>query len=211
MKNVLIFDYDGVIVDSLDIFMKDFISACDKNGFNQVKTKEIFLNLFDGNMYESMVKLGIAKDKIPSILEDLKLSLLSDQDRLSLFDGINNMLKEFSKENKVIIITSNVTKVVEEFLKSRGVNYFEEIIGAEKETSKVKKIEAIKSQHSDRQYFYIGVTKGDIVEGRKAGVKTIAVTWGWHSEERLKQENPDYIIRSPVELEKLFKGPLLKS
>lgn len=211
MKNVLIFDYDGVIVDSLDIFMKDFISACDKNGFNQVKTKEIFLNLFDGNMYESMVKLGIAKDKIPSILEDLKLSLLSDQDRLSLFDGINNMLKELSKENKVIIITSNVTKVVEEFLKSRGVNYFEEIIGAEKETSKVKKIEAIKSQHSDRQYFYIGDTKGDIVEGRKAGVKTIAVTWGWHSEERLKQENPDYIIRSPVELEKLFKGPLLKS
>ena len=52
MENILIFDYDGVIVDSLDIFMKDLISACKKNGFNQISTKDIFLNLFDGNMYE---------------------------------------------------------------------------------------------------------------------------------------------------------------
>ena len=33
MNNVLIFDYDGVLVDSFDIFMENFIKACKQQGF----------------------------------------------------------------------------------------------------------------------------------------------------------------------------------
>lgn len=32
MKNLLIFDYDGVLVDSFDIFMTQFIRACEREG-----------------------------------------------------------------------------------------------------------------------------------------------------------------------------------
>ena len=84
-------------------------------------------------------------------------------------------------------------------------------MGADKETSKVKKINSIKSKFRDAGCFYIGDTLGDVMEGREAGVKTISVTWGWHDEDRLKKGKPDYIIRNPEELIKLFLKWVIKT
>jgi len=46
----------------------------------------------------------------------------------------------------------------------------------------------------------VGDTVGDVLEGRQAGIRTMAVTWGWHSEERLAQAEPDLIVRTPQEV-----------
>lgn len=205
MKNLLMFDYDGVIVNSLVIFRKNLIRACRINGFNQI-SEEVFLSLFNGNMYDGMLGLGIPKEKIPDILNNLKSGLLKAQDSLFLFTGISNMLKNLSRESEVIIITSNVTEVVQKFLESKKIRCYKSIIGGEKETSKVRKIEAIKIEFPNHRYFYVGDTRGDIIEGKNAEVSTIAVTWGWHDESLLKSEHPDYIIRSPKELVELFKN-----
>lgn len=203
MKNILMFDYDGVIVDSLDIFRENLIHACQINNFSQISEKN-FLSLFEGNMYEGIINLGIPKEKIPKILNDLKLGLISAQKGLHLFNGISQMLEELSRKNKIAIITSNVSEVVRKFLESKNIRCCLEIIGGEKESSKVLKIETIKTKYPNHKYFYIGDTMGDIIEGRNADAKTIAVTWGWHNESLLKKEHPDYIVRSPVELVELF-------
>ena len=203
MSNVLIFDYDGVIADSLEIFMKKVIAACIKHGSNKVNTKEYFLNLFDDNLYASLIERGISKETIPKLIEDFQIGL-KEQKKIKLSSGVKEMLVKLSKHNKIIIVTSNITGVVEESLKLKNIDCFEEVMGADKETSKVKKIEAVKSKYKNNEYFYIGDTKGDIIEGKKAGIKTIAVTWGWHNEDKLKEENPDFIVHSPQELLDLF-------
>lgn len=203
-KNILIFDFDGVIADSLDIFMKKVITACINYGSTQVNTKEDFLSLFENNLYESLVKQGIHEDKIPNMIEKLKIGT-KEQNKIKIFDGIKEALLQLSKNYMIFIITSNVTQVVEEFLKSKDIICFEEVIGADEDTSKVKKINSIKLKFKGANYFYIGDTLGDVIEGRKAGVKTIAVTWGWHDENRLKKGKPDYIIRNPKELINLFQ------
>jgi phosphoglycolate phosphatase len=51
----------------------------------------------------------------------------------------------------------------------------------------------------DRTY-YIGDTTGDIREAKMAGIRTVAVTWGWHSRERLAKLQPDYLIDNPSDL-----------
>ncbi len=33
-----------------------------------------------------------------------------------------------------------------------------------------------------------------------AGIKTVAVTWGWHNRERLAAAHPDFIVDKPLEL-----------
>ncbi len=35
---------------------------------------------------------------------------------------------------------------------------------------------------------------------RAAGAKTVAVTWGWHSEEQLRKARPDAVVHHPSEL-----------
>ena len=47
---------------------------------------------------------------------------------------------------------------------------------------------------------YIGDMDGDMMAGRRAGVKVIGVTWGWHKKEKLEQHKPDLIVESPQEL-----------
>ena len=88
MSNVLIFDYDGVIADSLEIFMKKVIAACIKHGSNKVNTKEDFLNLFDDNLYVSLIKRGISKETIPKLIEDFQIGL-KEQKKIKLFNGVN--------------------------------------------------------------------------------------------------------------------------
>ncbi|MGZ3648342.1 MAG: HAD family hydrolase [Syntrophales bacterium] len=46
----------------------------------------------------------------------------------------------------------------------------------------------------------MGDTTGDIKEARLAGVRTVAVTWGWHSKEKLETVRPDYLIETVKDL-----------
>lgn len=200
MEKIIIFDYDGVIVDSLDAYEKAVVSVFQKHGFNQINSHKSFLDLFDGNFFESAVKIGISPEKMPEIIKELEPKLQSLQGELKLFDGIREVLAELSKRNKVYIATSNLSNVVKDYLESQNITGIEDIIGADRETSKVKKIESIKAKHPNSEVFYVGDTKGDMVEGKLAGAKTIAVLWGWHDAERLKEGEPDYIAERPSEL-----------
>ena len=48
------FDYDGVLVDSLDIFATTFIAASRACGYNGIKTHEQVVRLFDGNFIKTI-------------------------------------------------------------------------------------------------------------------------------------------------------------
>ena len=48
--------------------------------------------------------------------------------------------------------------------------------------------------------FYIGDTVGDIMEAKKAGVKSIAASWGYHKRECLVNCSPDILIDKPGDL-----------
>lgn len=211
MKRILAFDYDGVIVDSLNLIMKIFNDACRKYSFEkynikEIKDKEEFVKLFDSNFYDVIVSKGMPKEKIPQIIEFFRTEQQKlYQNKVNLFDDVKSMLKELSKTNKIIVITSNITKTVKDYLLEKGINEVDEIVGADIETSKIKKIQRIKSEYPNSEIYYIGDTKGDIIEGKEAKVKTVATTWGYHNREKLEKSNPDFIVDSTEELVNLFK------
>jgi phosphoglycolate phosphatase len=206
MEKIIIFDYDGVIVDSLDAYEKAVVSAFQKNGFDQIDSRKAFLDLFDENFFESVVKLGVPPENIPAIMKELAPMLQSLQGDIEVFNGVSELLAELIKRCKIFIVTSNVTGVVEAYLAYQNITGFEEIIGSDKETSKVKKIENIKAKYPDGEIFYVGDTKGDMIEGKMAGAKTIAVSWGWHSVAKLQEGEPDYIAEKPSDILAIVKN-----
>lgn len=42
--------------------------------------------------------------------------------------------------------------------------------------------------------------RSDIRHGKAAGVRTVAVTWGYQKRHTLEQEKPDFVVDSPDEL-----------
>ncbi len=204
MVRILLFDYDGVLIDSLDIFMNHFIAACQNKGFTQIKDKSSFLGLFNKNLYESMLEAGMDLEDILHVINQVRDGLLKDQHKLRLFPGIKNTISRLAEDNELFVVTSNESNVVDAFLQSQKVSEFVGIYGSDKGGSKVDKILRIKPHFPDGDFYYIGDTIGDIDEGRKADVSTIAVAWGWHDASLLAAKKPDYLINSPEDLIDLF-------
>ena len=56
------------------------------------------------------------------------------------------------------------------------------------------------------EVLYIGDSDVDVYTGRAAGVKTVAVKWGYRSIEVLVEAKPDHIIESPEEIISIAEG-----
>ena len=203
-KKLIMFDYDGVIVDSVDVFATTFLAASRSCGYTGIKTQEQVIRLFDGNFFEALVQLGLSSDKINEILGEAFERKLRHAAKVKPFHGIHGSLKAISRRNVLTVITSNASQIVWQFFEEEGIACFDEVAGAEIERSKVKKIQKTMSRYQDLPGYYVGDTKGDMIEGKKAGAVTVAVTWGWHSAEKLTEASPDYMVHKMTELEKLL-------
>jgi phosphoglycolate phosphatase len=113
------------------------------------------------------------------------------------------VLEGLCGNNSLVIISSNSAQAIRKILARLQYNgCFQDILGSEFHRSKKIKIDqAVATFRISRDNtYYVGDTSGDIREGKAAGVKTIAVTWGWHSRDTLAAAQPDYLIDNPEEL-----------
>jgi phosphoglycolate phosphatase len=204
MQPVIMFDFDGVVADSEAVFFREFTAVCTEMGFDRLNSREAFLRLFDGNMIEQMVRAGFPVWRLKRLVKTFQPRIAEANRQVRPFAGMPELLGELAGLHPLYVITSNVSQTVENFLTEYQVRGVLDIIGAEKETSKVKKIRKVRKQHPECAPYYIGDTKGDMVEGRTAGAATVAVAWGWHPEARLREADPDHVVHTPEELRRLF-------
>ena len=201
---VIMFDFDGVIADSFDVFYTEFSAAVEMIGFNKISSKEALLQLLDGNMFASLIKLGFPMRKLRALGKEFQPRIAAANDRVEPFPGMPALLAELAAAWPTYVITSNQTAAIERFLERHQITGVRDVLGADKEPSKVKKIRRVLKAHRACTPWYIGDTRGDMIEGNEAGAITVAVTWGWHSEERLLVGNPKRVVRTPQELRALF-------
>lgn len=198
MQNLLLFDFDGVIVDSLDIYERRVKLCMEKMGKPVVRSRADFLALFEDNFYEAVAKKGI--DVLEFMNESKALPIQDDYDQMLPFAPMLPVLDELKKSNVLVIISSNISRVIHDVLARNNFNgCFRDVLGAESGYSKRDKIlhaMTVFQMDKDRT-FYIGDTAGDIREARTAGVRTVAVTWGWHTRAMLEKVNPDYLLDVP--------------
>jgi phosphoglycolate phosphatase len=210
-RSLFLFDFDGVLADSLDLYAEAVARCLERIGTPIVKTREDYLSLFDGNLYESMAARGVnladysraAKEIMPGI----------GYDAMKPFDGLIPVLVALSRDNCLLVISSNGSKTIRKMLVRFGFDlYFEEILGADFLVSKKDKIDYALEKYGipAQRTFYIGDTAGDIKEARAAGVRSVAVTWGWHSRERLLAAQPEFLVDRPEDLLRMGSSTVSK-
>jgi phosphoglycolate phosphatase len=200
MQRVIIFDFDGVIVDSADIHLDNFNKARAKFGFKKPKSKHEYLLMCERNFYDAVLESGMDDSIYAEIQKYWNSLTLNSISRIPMFKGIKELLMKVKDSNILYLVTSNYYDIVISYINNNNIAVFKEVIAADQEKSKIKKIEHIKNKHPGKEIILIGDTKGDIFEGKKAGVATVAATWGYHNKQKLLEEKPDHIFDSIEEL-----------
>lgn len=201
VKNLFLFDFDGVIVDSMELYEETTRRCFETIGKPITKNHEDFLDLFDENFYEAIQRRGVSIKEFNDAVKQIVPTI--DYSGVTAFEGLMPVLGELKKNHILIIVSSNNVHAILAILSLIKFNgCFDEILGADFKLSKVAKINYAMEKWNipyDRTYF-VGDTTGDIREAKEAGVRTVAVTWGWHTKERLEKTEPDLLIDSPREL-----------
>jgi phosphoglycolate phosphatase len=200
MRPLALFDYDGVLVDSLEYFLDAFLDSCLEHGCHQVRSRDDFLALFDINFYDGMAKAGLSGSLRHAVFHGMAERLKAKSEKYSLFPGIPEALRGLAEFADIYVISSNDSDVVQKFLDAHNLSVYREVLGGDKDTSKVRKIRTVSGRHPGVPAIYVGDTSGDILEAREAAAIAVGAGWGWHGRDRLTKVRPDHLLNAPADL-----------
>ncbi|MCF8054182.1 MAG: HAD hydrolase-like protein [Deltaproteobacteria bacterium] len=205
MLKLVLFDFDGVLVDSLVVYEETVASCLAAIGSDVVKTREDFLALFDDNFYEALSLRGV--DLLAFAEKSEPILGAIDVRRIIPWDEVIASVRAVGKD--VVIISSNSAAAIAAILEHWCVGAFcQEVLGSEFLHSKKEKIAYAMEKFGAKkdETIYIGDTVGDIKEARLAGVKVMAVTWGWHEKKCLAMARPDFLVDTPAAMLSVLQG-----
>ena len=204
-RPLFVFDFDGVLADSIQEFEAAAGHVCRALGYRfMADGREAFLRLFDDNFYKGLLDAGVPAERLDVMLERMRRQLSETVGRVKSFAGIKETLLELRRSGcRVCIVTSNLADVARDILAREGIDGITDISGAEQGLGKVERIKKLRERYRHTVAYYVGDTAGDMLEGRLAGAIPVAVTWGWHDRERLLARNPDHVVERPSDLLRL--------
>lgn len=190
---VILFDFDGVIVDTFSFCYRIMNSR-------DAISEDFYRAKFEGNINDAFKKPEQNPDaKLFDFYGQYNPELMACQPN----EEVVKVIKELARNHTLIIISSTISSSIEQFLEVHGLaDVFKEILGNDVEKSKVKKINDVLQRYGIKstETVFITDTLGDIKEANVCGVKSIAVTWGYHSSTTLEKGSPYKIIDHPNKL-----------
>ncbi len=200
-RDVVMFDFDGVVVDSLDVFATSFIAACARHGIVVVRTVDDVLELFADNVYESLRKAGATAPAVARTMMDVGDDMVRQLPRLRPFSGMPEALSRIGRCRDVIIVTSNSEGLVGRFVAAGGIEGVAAVAGVESGHSKRDKIARVRERYPGQEvYPFVSDTAGDMREARAAGATPLGVGWGWHDAARLLAAGATRVVPTPAQL-----------
>ena len=195
MINYIVFDFDGTLADTFD--------AIKTIATTEYGEYDIDIELFRNEGAKGMLKkLNIPRWKLPGMIHNVTSKLRKNKD-VKLFPGIIDLLNTLKKDYKIGILSSNSKDIINDKLKEYNIeDLFEFVYSESLLFGKHIVLERMCNKHNiyPLDVVYVGDEDRDIVAAKKAEIKTIAVTWGFNSKEKLSREKPDYLVDSPIKI-----------
>lgn len=206
---VILFDLDGTLVDTTDLIVNTFLSVLSEYEINMFNSDDVKM-MIGRPLREQMTDIYSGDiDSIMNRYQELYFELHDNYARE--VPGIRQLLTELKRTGfRLGVVTSKRKISAYPELESFGlVHLFEHIICAD-DTVLHKPFpdplhEAIgRFGGAIEDFVYVGDTIFDIQAANSAGMKSLAVTWGPVSENKLHSENPTLLVHSIEELMSAF-------
>ncbi|TFH14298.1 MAG: carotenoid oxygenase [Lentisphaerales bacterium] len=203
MPNVLIFDFDGTIADTYHYIVNISNSLAPEFGYSLIRSDEVDA-LRDKTIKEVIRHLKVPILKIPAIVARGKNDFLKDISQVQPAHGLIDVLHELKRCGmRMGILSSNTALNITRFLESHRLTEVFDFIQSTfmiwSKNISIRKILMTKGL-SVNDVLYIGDEARDILAAKKAGVRSVSVTWGYNSAVPLEAHEPDYLLSRPEEL-----------
>lgn len=199
-KNI-IFDWSGVIKDALGPSLWVVGRMMETLGGKKISLKE-----FQENWEQPYMKFWNKYFPELNLGDEQKLyySIISQKDcpKANVYPGVVDLIKKIKKDKKFIaVLSSDSPKTLLPEIKEYSLeNIFDEVVTDVHDKTEGMKSILKKNNLNKKETIFIGDSNHEIEVGQDVGIKTIAVTWGFCTEEKLKATNPDYLVHSVGEL-----------
>ncbi|MFH1840902.1 MAG: HAD-IA family hydrolase, partial [Candidatus Shapirobacteria bacterium] len=200
------FDFDGTLADGLKAMVKCFNLVAKKYAYPTIKTPQIAA-LKELGAKAVFKELKIPLLKLAKIIAETKKEFKKEIPRLQLIKPWGKTLNSLKKQGcRLGILSSNNQDNIQLFLKNRHLDQFDfvtcesDIFGKDRALVKLLKKLGLKKE----EVLYVGDEIRDIEACQKAGIRIVAVDWGFNSRPALQSSHPDYLISQPQDLLKIL-------
>lgn len=214
MYKVILFDLDGTLTESGEGITKSVQYALEKLGQPEPDLKKLEVFVGPPLLQQFMKYAGLDEETAVKAVEYYRerytdIGIFENE----VYPGVEDMLDKLRGKGYILAVASSkperfVKKVLDHFDLTK---YFHEIVGSEMNGGRTSKVDVIEealdrlhmADHRD-QVVMVGDKEHDVFGARKAGLKCLSVSYGYGSEEELKNANPLKIVDSAQEVLDFF-------
>ncbi|MDD3853777.1 MAG: HAD family hydrolase [Syntrophomonadaceae bacterium] len=212
----VIFDLDGTLIDSLEMYYKVLAMAFSQLDLPMVGREIVFSQFGRGTPdWDSLLPKGIENKKdIMLQCREIIIGLWPKvyREEVDLFEGVPDLLRHLKDKSMTLgIATSGQSKeLIIELLTRRKVYDLISAIVSREEVPKPKPspmsiLECLRRLDAPpEKSVYVGDSIVDIRASKAAGIRSVAVLSGAGNYDILFREGPDYIIPNACELPALL-------
>jgi len=211
---LVIFDWDGTLMDSVDRIVSSMQSAAKAVGL-AIPSNDAAKQIIGLSIPEALKELfaGITDEQIETMRLQYKYEYLEgDTTPTPLFDDAINLLTQLKQERKLLAVaTGKGREGLNRVLQVSETNGFFHTTRCAGEMPSKPDPEMLISilaelNIASHEALMIGDTSHDLKMAQNAGVDSIGVTFGVHNKEVLEQYAPKAIVGSLSELHQLLLG-----
>lgn len=205
---VVLFDFDGTLVDSTEAFVNAWNIASTKYQFKPLQLKDV-PSLLQYTIKERAAMYNFPMYKLPIIMPGIYKSYRANMELVQIKEHVLQTIERLiAKGVYVVILSSNKKENIEAFLHKHQIKGIQEILTS----SKIFRKDAIMKKFIKEKkvlvtnLLYVGDEVRDIEACHKVGIPIAAVSWGYDDKNLLQQAKPTYIVNNFVELEVLLSS-----
>lgn len=218
MKNtpdLVIFDLDGTVLDTLEDLADSVNSALCANGFPTRTLTEI--RSFVGNGIKNLILRSLPHetdgDTADRVLTAFRAHYADHcADKTRPYDGIPALLAALKADGFRTAVVSNKTDgAVQRLARQYFPGLFDFVTGEREGVARKPAPDSVNAALSalgakKENAVYVGDSEVDVLTAQNAGIPAVIVTWGFRDESFLREKGAELIAHDAEELEKLIRN-----